>query len=215
MKKIAILLVVCLCMFSNAKAQDSFSNEYYFPFTVATDASIGVFATQVEDFIVNTQPMINVAALWGVNPNLFAGLGVGFGKWNYDDNDGYAKVENQYFSVPVYATARYVFGSAKKSGLFFDAKIGYRLGNKITIDMLSDLRVGQNDRIINGCGLYSGFSMGILVRKFELVMGINLQNVEYDIVDQSEVISSGRIYNINEHKSDMMRSFVVQLGYWF
>ena len=160
------------------------------------------------------QPMVSASVFSKLNPNLFVGGGVGLATWNYSDNDGTATIENKNYSLPIYLTARYVFRTSE-ANLVFDGKIGYRVGNDVTIDMLSEYRTGQDYRIVDGNGLFSAAMMGFSVMNIEIGIGLTLQNVSYDNIDHSVVIETDYHRDFEEHNSMMMYSFFVQAGYWF
>lgn len=210
MKKNIIILFISISMAWSAVAQDEFTS----PISIAADATFGFFSNQVCDFQVSNQPMLNVSIFSKITPDFFVGGGLGVATWIYSDNEGTAKIENKNFSLPLYLTARYVFRTSY-ANLFLDAKLGYRLGNKVTIDMLSPYRTGQDDRIISGNGLFSAGMIGFSIRRIEFGMGLSLQNVSYDKIDHSTVIETEHVRNEEEHGSKLMRSFFIQVGYWF
>ena len=215
MKKIISTILVALAITTNGYSQDSFSDEYYFPLSFVVNGNIGVFSTQTEDFQVTNRPMLSTSALFGINPNLFLGGGIGVGTWNMKPTwDG--TVEDKYFNVPIYATARYFFGERRKMGMFFDAKIGYRLGNKVKMNMLTERRTGEDYRIIAGHGLYSSIVIGMSFHRIELSMGMDIQGLNYDVVDHSIVTGYYRKpRNREETVTTTERAFIFQLGYWF
>ena len=210
------VLILCLSMFiaGIAVAQEPIPSENAASLSVATDVSVGFFSNQIGDFQVKNQPMVSASVFSKLNPNLFVGGGVGLATWNYSDNDGTATIENKNYSLPIYLTARYVFRTSE-ANLFFDGKIGYRLGNEVKIDMLSEYRTGQDYRIVDGKGLFSAAMMGFSVRNIELGIGLTLQKVSYDMIDHSVVIATDYHRDAEEHSSKMMYSFFVQAGYWF
>jgi len=215
MKRVVFTLLIALALLHNVKAQGlgTFSNDFSMSHVV--NVGMGVFNSAIaEDIKVNNQPMLSTSLLFELNPNLFAGCGVAFSIWNYSE-EGDAKLNGEYYSVPVFVTARYFFGERRKTGLFFDAKIGCRLGNTITIDMLTEARTGQDDRIINGIGLYSNIAIGLSYRRFELLMGMDIQGVSYDVIDHSVVTATRYHRDLEESITTTMQTFVIQLGYWF
>lgn len=214
MKKIISIVLVVWAINSNVYSQDSFSNEYSFPLSIAVNANLGAFSTGTEDFQINNRPMLSGTAFFTINPNLFLGGGIGVSTWNYN-LEGEGKFDNKYYNVPIYAVGRYFFGEEKKSGIFFDAKIGYRFGNKITVDMLSQYRTGEDFRFISGHGLYSSILMGISYRRIELSFGMDIQGLNYDVVDHSVVIATRHRRDREESISTTVRAFIFQLGYWF
>lgn len=210
MKKNIIALLISIFVAGSAVAQDEFT----YPISVVADATFGFFSNQVCDFQVSNQPMLNVSVFSKVNSDFFVGGGLGIATWIYSDNEGEAKIENKNFSLPLYFTARYVFRTSY-ANLFLDAKLGYRLGNKVTIDMLSTYRTGQDDRIISGNGLFSAGMIGFSIKGIEFGMGVTLQNVTYDRINHSIVTATEYPWDEEEHDSKLMRSFFVQVGYWF
>ena len=210
MKKNIIALLISVFVVGGVAAQDEFT----WPISMTADATFGFFSNQVCDFQVNNQPMLSVSVFSKLNPDLHVGGGLGIATWIYSDNEGAAKIENKNFSLPLYLTARYVF-RASYANLFLDAKLGYRLGNKVTIDMLSPYRTGQDDRIISGNGFFSAGMIGFVIKKIEFGMGVSLQHITYDRINHSVVTETRYPWNEEEHGSKLMHSFFVQVGYWF
>lgn len=210
------IFVLCLTMFvaSIAVAQEPVPSENSASLSVAADVSVGFFSNQIGDFQVMNQPMVSASVFSKLNPDLFVGGGVGLATWNYSDNDDAATIENKNYSLPLYLTARYVFRTSY-ANLFFDGKIGYRFGNDVTIDMLSEYRTGEDYRVVDGNGLFSAAMMGFSVMNIEVGIGLTLQKVSYDNIDHSVVIATDYHRDFEEHNSKMMYSFFVQAGYWF
>lgn len=216
MRKLITAIVLCFTLGSTSFAQDPSFGGGYMAKSFVVDASIGFLSNQVDEFKITTQPMISSTMLFSINPKFYAGIGLGLGVWNYDNNEGRIQMEKtSVVTIPLFADVRYAFSESKKYNLFLDAKLGYRFGPEQVLDMLTPARTGEDFRYVNGNGFYSAFMMGFLIRKIELGVGVSFQNVNYDVYENTVVISSSYPYFREENVSKNMRSFFVKAGYWF
>ena len=73
----------------------------------------------------------------------------------------------------------------------------------------------RNSLIINGIGFYAVIAIGLSYRRFELLMGMDIQSVSYDVIDHSVVTATRYHRDLEESITTTMQTFVIQLGYWF
>ncbi len=207
-------MLLCMSILTPIIAQDSFSEEKITP-TFAVNGSLGFFSNQIDDFTVNLQPLLTGSCFFKINGHLYAGIGAGFGTWIYSNNDGATNIKDNNFTIPIFATARYKYAIDENPNIFFDVKIGYRFGKKVTLDMLSENRTGQDERIIKGNGLFSSLMLGISVKKLEFGIGFMMQTISYDKIEHTVVKDYNKITDFEGKYTTLMHSFFVQVGYWF